>query len=38
VKVKLDENLPLSSVAIFTGAGHDVDTVAQEGPIGEAPA
>jgi hypothetical protein len=26
VKVKLDENLPISSAAILTGAGHDADT------------
>jgi Domain of unknown function (DUF5615) len=38
VKVKLDENLPVSSAAILTGAGHDVDTVAQQGLIGEASA
>ena len=34
VKFKLDENLPVSSAAILTGAGHDVDTVTQEGLIG----
>jgi uncharacterized protein DUF5615 len=34
VKFKLDENLPVSSSAILTGAGHDVDTVIQEGLIG----
>jgi predicted nuclease of predicted toxin-antitoxin system len=31
VKFKLDENLPASSAAILAGAGHDVDTVGQEG-------
>jgi predicted nuclease of predicted toxin-antitoxin system len=31
VKFKLDENLPVSSAAILAGAGHDVDTVGQEG-------
>jgi predicted nuclease of predicted toxin-antitoxin system len=36
VKFKLDENLPVSSAAILTSAGHDVDTVAQEGLIGAA--
>ena len=33
MKFKLDENLPVSSTAIFTSAGHDLDTVAQEGLI-----
>jgi predicted nuclease of predicted toxin-antitoxin system len=33
---KLDENLPASSAVIFAGAGHDVDTVGQEG-LGGAP-
>jgi predicted nuclease of predicted toxin-antitoxin system len=31
VKFKLDENLPVSSAAILAGAGHDLDTVGQEG-------
>jgi Domain of unknown function (DUF5615) len=31
---KLDENLPVSSAAILTSVGHDVDTVTQEGLIG----
>jgi uncharacterized protein YjlB len=31
VKFKLDENLPASSAAILAGAGHDVDTVGEEG-------
>jgi predicted nuclease of predicted toxin-antitoxin system len=34
VKFKLDENLPVSSAATLTSAGHDVDTVIQEGLIG----
>jgi predicted nuclease of predicted toxin-antitoxin system len=34
VKFKLDENLPVSSVAILTSVGHDVDTVTQEGLVG----
>lgn len=34
MKFKLDENLPVSSVAILAGAGHDVDTVGQEGLSG----
>ena len=34
MKFKLDENLPVSSSAILTSAGHDVDTVIQEGLIG----
>jgi predicted nuclease of predicted toxin-antitoxin system len=34
VKFKLDENLPVSSTAILTGAGHDVDTVSDEGLVG----
>ena len=34
MKFKLDENLPVSSSAILTSTGHDVDTVIQEGLIG----
>jgi predicted nuclease of predicted toxin-antitoxin system len=34
VKVKLDENLPGSSAPIFAQAGHDVDTVEDEGLAG----
>jgi predicted nuclease of predicted toxin-antitoxin system len=34
VKFKLDENLPVSSVAILASAGHDVDTVPVEGITG----
>jgi predicted nuclease of predicted toxin-antitoxin system len=34
VKFKLDENLPASSTAILASAGHDVDTVADEGLVG----
>jgi hypothetical protein len=34
VKFKLDENLPISSAAILSSAGHDVDTVIDEGLIG----
>lgn len=34
MKFKLDENLPASSAAILTSAGHDVDTVTQEGLVG----
>ena len=34
VKFKLDENLPVSSAAILTSVGHDVDTVADEGLVG----
>jgi predicted nuclease of predicted toxin-antitoxin system len=34
VKFKLDENLPVSSAAILTSAGHDVDTVTEEGLVG----
>jgi len=30
VKFKLHENLPVSSAAILTSAGHDVDTVTEE--------
>ncbi len=30
MKFKLDENLPASSAAKLTDAGHDVDTVAEE--------
>jgi predicted nuclease of predicted toxin-antitoxin system len=31
MKFKLDENLPASSVRVLVKAGHDVDTVADEG-------
>ena len=34
MKFKLDENLPASSADILAGAGHDVDTVGQEGLSG----
>jgi predicted nuclease of predicted toxin-antitoxin system len=34
VKFKLDENLPVSSAAILARAGHDVDTVGEEGLSG----
>jgi predicted nuclease of predicted toxin-antitoxin system len=34
VKFELDENLPASSAVILAGAGHDVDTVGQEGLSG----
>jgi predicted nuclease of predicted toxin-antitoxin system len=34
MRVKLDENLPVSSAAILASAGHDVDTVGQEGLSG----
>jgi predicted nuclease of predicted toxin-antitoxin system len=34
VKFKLDENLPASSSAILANAGHDIDTVADEGLTG----
>jgi hypothetical protein len=34
VRFKLDENLPVSSAAIVASAGHDVDTVTEEGLIG----
>ena len=34
MKFKLDENLPVSSAAILTSVGHDVDTVTDEGLIG----
>jgi len=30
VKIKLDENLPDRLVTVFTGLGHDVDTVPAE--------
>ncbi len=36
MKFKLDENLPVSSAAILAGAGHDIDTVGQEGLSGAA--
>jgi predicted nuclease of predicted toxin-antitoxin system len=34
VKFKLDENLPISAMAILANAGHDVDTVPAEGLTG----
>ena len=34
MKFKLDENLPASSSTILTSAGHDVDSITQEGLIG----
>ena len=34
MKVKLDENLPVSSAAILTSTGHDVDTVTEEDLVG----
>ena len=34
MKFKLDENLPVSSAAILARAGHDVDTVGEEGLSG----
>ena len=36
MKFKLDENLPVSSAAILASAGHDVDTVGEEGLSGAA--
>ena len=34
MKIKLDENIPISLVASLTELGHDVDTVPQEGLAG----
>jgi predicted nuclease of predicted toxin-antitoxin system len=34
VRVKLGENLPESAVPILRGAGHDADTVLEEGLAG----
>ena len=34
MKFKLDENLPVSAVGILADAGHDVDTVPDEGLTG----
>lgn len=34
MKIKLDENLPVSAAAILQAAGHDVDTVTAEGLTG----
>jgi predicted nuclease of predicted toxin-antitoxin system len=36
VKVKLDENLPRSARDVLVEAGHEVDTVAEEGLTGAA--
>ena len=35
MRLKLDENLPVALVGILTAAGHDVDTVPQEGLAGK---
>jgi len=34
VRVKIDENLPESAVRVVRAAGHDVDTVRDEGLVG----
>jgi uncharacterized protein (DUF433 family)/predicted nuclease of predicted toxin-antitoxin system len=34
MRFKLDENLPVSAAAILASAGHDVDTIGQEGLSG----
>lgn len=34
MRIKLDENLPATLVGILTAAGHDVDTVPDEGLAG----
>jgi len=34
VRIKLDENLPRRAAAVFDNAGHDVDTVEDEGLAG----
>lgn len=34
MKVKLDENLPRSLIGVLTSAGHDTDSVAEEGLTG----
>ena len=34
MKIKLDENLPSTLVAVLQAAGHDVDTVPGEGIAG----
>ncbi len=34
MRIKLDENLPVSVVGVLTGLGHDVDTVDREGVRG----
>jgi len=36
VRVKIDENLPESAVTVVKAAGHDVDTVRDEGLTGAA--
>jgi len=36
VRVKIDENLPESAVTVVRAAGHDVDTVRDEGLTGAA--
>jgi predicted nuclease of predicted toxin-antitoxin system len=35
MKIKLDENLPATLAAVLAAAGHDVDTVPQEGLEGQ---
>jgi predicted nuclease of predicted toxin-antitoxin system len=34
VRVKVDENLPESAVGVVKAAGHDIDTVRDEGLVG----
>ncbi len=35
MKFKIDENLPVEAAELFRGAGHEADTVADEGMVGE---
>ena len=34
MKIKLDENIPVSLVRVLAGLGHDVETVSAEGLVG----
>lgn len=36
MKIKLDENIPVSLGSVLTSLGHDVDTVRDEGLLGKA--
>lgn len=35
MKIKLDENMPFTLVAVLSGLGHDVDTAPNEGLMGQ---
>ena len=35
MRIKLDENLPVSLIVVLTDLGHETDTVSQEGLVGQ---